>query len=50
MFKLYYIIYEIRYYVLYDTVYYTLYAIWGTKVDWDFRISDPVKNPGGTDV
>ena len=22
----------------------------GTKVDWDFRISDLVKNPEGTDV
>ena len=22
----------------------------GSKVDWDFWISDPVKNPDGTDV
>ena len=25
-----------------------LYIFWGVKVDWDFRISDLVKNPDGT--
>ena len=31
---------------------YLLYYIinLGAKVDWDFRISDLVKNPDGTDV
>ena len=24
--------------------------ILGDKDDWDFRISDPVKNPDGTDI
>ena len=26
------------------------YVIKGAKLDWDFQISDMVKNPDGTDV
>ena len=28
----------------------SLYIIGGANGDWDFRISDLVKNPGGTDI
>ena len=27
-----------------------LYCYMGAKVDWDFLISDVVKNPDGTDI
>ena len=40
--------YRLRYYILLH--YITLYSIMGTKGDWDFRISDLVKNPDGTDI
>ena len=36
-----------KYIILY-TVYIYLYI--GVKDDWDFRISDMVKNPDGTDI
>ena len=29
---------------------YSVYTVYGAKGDWDFRISDLVKNPDGTDI
>ena len=31
-------------------MYYTSYYYIGAKGDWDFQISDLVKNPDGTDI
>ena len=40
----------IYYIFIYIYIYFIIYNIMGAKVDWDFWISDLVKNPDGTDI
>ena len=39
-----------RYFLFDVPKFYSIIVNWGAKVDWDFRISDLVKNPAGTDI
>ena len=45
-----YIIFNINLCLVSDFLSNVIHDIEGAKVDWDFQISDLVKNPDGTDV